>query len=201
MTQPFARLFDDPSMRANVRRLPRATKLKPGDLAPKQLVIPIGKAQKLMPEVARLVADIPRDSTPQVVWTQGAGELLVHTDKVRLTATSGLIRVALTVECDQTDGPTTITVPLAVGSKDKVVGLVMSTYDVLEGPKEVVDYWFDSLVAFAWECLLELSRRLAAEVGKDQSGRSLIPGSIVAAPRQLIIQPMARHNLLGTGRK
>ena len=200
MTQSFARLFDDPSMRDFARRLPRSSRLKPGDVAPNKLTIPEGKAQKLMPEVARLVADLPRGSTPEVVWSDGGSELMVNTDSIRIACTSGLIRVSVVVECDQLDGPTTITVPLAVGTKDKTTGLVMSTYDVLEGPKPVVDYWFDPLVAFSWECLLELCRRLAAEVGDDQAGRALIPGAVAATTRQLIVQPMARHDLLSRSR-
>ena len=182
-------------MKGSVSRLPRTTKLKPGQRAPKKLNVPVKSLRKVLPEVTRLVADLPTDSLPRVVWTDGFSELLVHTDSVRLTVTTGLIRVSLRVQCDQTKNPVVITVPFAVGTKDRVTGLAMSTFDVVEGPAVVVDTWADAITAFCWECILELVRRLAAEVGKDGSGRSLIPGSVAAAPNTLIIQPMARHKL------
>lgn len=157
--------------------------------------MPVKSLRKVLPEVTRVVADLPKGSLPRVVWTDGFSELLVHTDSVRLTVTTGLIRVSVRVQCDQTKSPVTITVPFAVGTKDRVTGLAMSTFNVVEGPAVVVDSWADAITAFCWECILELVRRLSAEVGNDGSGRALIPGSIAAAPNRLIIQPMARHKL------
>ena len=150
----------------------------------------------MLGEVARLVADIPRGSTPEVVWTLGSSELLVHTDTARVKFTSGVVWFRVMVECDQVNGRARITIPFAVGTKDKPTGLVMGTYDIVEGPPAIVEQWSDALIAFGWECVLELGQRLSAEMGDDASGRSLIPGSITAAPGKLIIQPMARHDLL-----
>lgn len=194
-TRSFAELFDDPRLKENVSRLPTATKLKPGQRTPKKLNVPVKSLRKVLPEVTRLVADLPKDSLPRVVWTDGFSELLVHTDFLRLTVTTGLIRVSLRVRCDQIQSPVVITVPFAVGTKDRVTGLAMSTFDVVEGPPVVVDPWADAIIAFCWECILELVRRLSAEVGNDGAGRALIPGSIAAAPNTIIIQPMARHKL------
>ncbi len=194
-TRSFGDLFDDPRLKDSISRLPRTIKLKPGQRAPKKLNVPVRSLRKVLPDVTRLVADLPKGSLPRVVWTDGFSELLVHTDSVRLTVTTGLIRVSVRVQCDQTKSPVVITVPFAVGTEDRVNGLTMSTFNVVEGPAVVVDTWADAITAFCWECILELVRRLAAEVGNDGSGRALIPGSIAAAPNRLIIQPMARHNL------
>jgi hypothetical protein len=203
MPRPFSDLFDDPANRTDLRRLPRNRKLKPGE-GSQSLTVPAAKIKKLMPEVGRLVADLPRGASGDVVWTRGTSELLVHTDKVQLTCTVGLIRVSFPVACDQLEGgpdkPVNVTVPFAVGTKERTAGLVMTTYDIVSGPAEVTEIWSDAITAFAWECVLELSRRLSAEVGVDARGRSLIPGSLTATAGKLLIQPVARHDLLSGAR-
>ena len=100
-----------------MKRLPKQTKLKPGQRTPKSIKVPVKSVRKLMPEVARLVADLPKGSPPAVVWTDGFNELLVKTNSVRLIVTTGLIRVSVTVQCDQVAKPLKVTVPLAVGTK------------------------------------------------------------------------------------
>lgn len=158
------------------------------------VVVPQGDAQRVLRGVVRLVADLPVGSTPDVVWTSGRSELLVHTDTISLTCTVGLVRVAVRVECDQTDGPTTITVPFAVGTQQAATGLVMQTYDRLDGPGAVTSVWADALTAFCWEALLETATRLCAEIGADSRGRALVPGSIGSGSRVLLLRPMARHD-------
>lgn len=158
------------------------------------VVVPQSDAQRVLRGVVRLVADLPVGSTPEVVWTSGRSELLVHTDTIALTCTVGLVRVAVAVECDQTDGRATISVPFAVGTQQSPTGLVMQTYDRLDGPASVTGVWADALTAFCWEALLETATRLCAEVGEDSRGRALVPGSIGAGSRVLLLRPMARHD-------
>lgn len=158
------------------------------------VVVPQGDARRVLRAVVRLVADLPLDSTPDVVWTSGRSELLVHTDTISLTCTVGLLRVAIAVECDQTDGRTTISVPFAVGTPQAATGLVMQTYDRLDGPAAVTAVWADALTAFCWEALLETATRLCAEIGNDSRGRALVPGSIGSGSRVLLLRPMARHD-------
>jgi hypothetical protein len=157
--------------------------------------VPQGDGQRILRAVVRLVADLPRDSSPEVVWTLGSSELLVHTADVTLTCTQGLVRIGVTVQCDQTDGPVAVSVPFAVGTEQAPSGLVMTTYDRLDAPAVVATTWTDALTAFAWESLLELARHVCAELGRDTRDRPLVPGSIGAAPRELLVQPMARHDI------
>lgn len=201
MASSFADLLDDPELGRTIGKLPaKARKLKPGERSPKKLTVPVKSIRSLIRTVGRVVSDLPADGGPNVVWTDGFNELGVRTDSVGLNVTTGLIRVSVTVDCDQLPKPVTVTVPFAVGTKDKVTGLVMTTFDVVEGPGAVVDIWADAVTAFCWECVLELVRAITAKLGKDGSGRALIPGSLAAAPNTLIIQPMARHKLPVVGR-
>jgi hypothetical protein len=109
------------------------------------------------------------------------------------------VTIGLTVDCDQLAEPVTATVPIAVGRVDSPAGLVMSTFQRVQAPDLVADLWSEAITAFAWEALLELARRLCADMGHDAAGRALIPGGIAAAPDVLIIQPMARHDLSAIG--
>jgi hypothetical protein len=156
--------------------------------------IPQGAAQKLLQSIVRLVADIPADSTPDVVWQLGRNELLVHTDTVELTCTSGLVRISVGVDCDQVAEVATVTVPIAVGTATAPTGLVMSTFSRVDGPVAVTAVWSDAISAFAWEALVELARELCAELGRDDRGRPLIPVEVGAGPRLLIVRAMARHD-------
>ncbi len=165
-----------------------------GERAPDMISVPVRDAQKILSTVVRLVLDLPRRSTPLVVWSLGDSELLVHSDRTKIACSSGVVTITATVECDQhlrVDVP----IPLGVGRRRAPSGLVMSRFTDLEGPPAIVDIWSDALSAFAWECLLEVARVIAAEVGNDSRGRPLVPGSIAASPRKLLIQPIARHSL------
>lgn len=187
----------------DVSFLPQLTRrrLAPGSVVDEPIEVPAAAAQALLRSIVHLVADIPGDSPPEVVWEQGRSELLVVTDTVSLTCTSGLVTIGIRVDCDQIDGATAISVPIAVGTTKAPRGLVMSTFARPIGPREVVDTWSDALIGFAWECLVELCRKLCAEVGSDDRGRPLIPVEVAAAPRLLIVRAMARHDARLEGRR
>ena len=119
---------------------------------------------------------------------------------VTMTCADGLVRVGVKVGCDQLDSPMVMTVPIGVGTAEAPSGLVMSTVDRLDGPDLIVTHWSEAITAFAWEGLLELARRLCAEMGRDGSGLSLIPGAIGAAKGALLIQPMSRNDRSTRGR-
>ena len=173
--------------------------LEPGGVSKKLLRVPQSDAQQLLRAVVRRVADLPVGSSPEVVWQQGGAELLVLTDKTTLACTPGLVTIGVTVQCDQTRGPATLPVPFAVGTADAPAGLVMHTFDRLAGPDVVTGRWSEAVSAFAWEALLEVARAVCAAVGKDTAGRPLVPGSIAADSRLLLLQPMARHALRSKG--
>jgi len=168
--------------------------LEPGNKTPKEIKVPVKDAQKIVRSVVRLVLDLPRNSTPEVVWSLGDSELLIHSDNTRITCSSGVVIISVDVECDQCDR-TTIRAPIGVGTSKSPTGLVMSTFSDLEGPIAILDTWSDSIKAFAWETLLEVASVVAAQVGKDSRGRALVPGNIGASPGKLLIQPVARHTL------
>lgn len=182
--------FDDVSFIPSHRR----TGFVPGRVVDTPIHVKDVAAQRLLRSIVHLVADIPADSPPDVVWQQGRNELLVDTGTVTLSCSSGLVTIGVRVDCDQIDEPSVVSVPIAVGTDKAPRGLVMSTFSRPLGPAAVVDAWSDALVGFAWECLVELARRLCAEVGSDAQGRPLIPVEIGAAPKLLTIQAMARHD-------
>lgn len=178
-----------------LKRLDVNLKLETGKPSPDLLSVPTKDAQRVLSETVRLVLDLPRNSTPLVVWTQGDSELLVHSDKTRISISSGVVTLKITAEC-QEHGKRVIPVPIGVGTKQAPSGLVMSTFEDLEGPAELVATWSDAIIAFAWEGLLETARVICSEVGKDKRGMPLVPGSIGAASGQLLVQPVARYSLM-----
>ena len=65
-------------------RIDTAVLLDVGDRSPDLLTVPRKDAQRLLSEVVRLVLDLPRNTTPLVVWTKGDSELLIHSDQLAL---------------------------------------------------------------------------------------------------------------------
>ena len=156
--------------------------------------VPVRDAERLLRATARLVADLPRDTSQDVVWVSGSSELLVHTDRLSLSCNVGMVAVRIPVECDQLDEPGLVEVPLAVGTATDTRGLFMATFDAPGGPQVVTQPWAGALTAFAWEALLTLARELAAEAGRDSRGRDLVPAAIAAARGVLLVRPMARND-------
>lgn len=175
-------------------RLDDKITLTAGQQTPKDIEVPVRDAQAILIQVVRLVLDLPRNSNPQVVWSQGDSELLVHSDKTTITCATGVVTINVLVECDQCNA-VKIPVPFGVGTNKSPSGLVMTTFSDLQGPPAIVNIWSDAINAFAWESLIEVARSVSARVGKDSRGRPLVPGSIAARAGKLLIQPIARNNL------
>src|SRR5690554_5540028 len=95
--------------------------LDAGDRSPDLLSIPTKDAQRVLSETVRLVLDLPRNSTPLVVWTQGDSELLVHSDQTRIGLSSGVVTFKITIECEE-HGKLIIPVPIGVGTKQSPIG-------------------------------------------------------------------------------
>ena len=87
----------------------------------------------------------------------------------------------------------TVDVAFAVGTANQPSGLYASAYRRPNGPPLIVEAWGDSLVAFAWECLLGLITGVAGASGKDARGDNLVPVELTAAPNGITILPMARY--------
>lgn len=172
--------------------MPRAAARQSAGTPRDWIRVPTASAQRLLAATARLVADLPADADADVVWHSATNELLVHSDRITLACNNGLLAVGVPVECDQS-GPVTLTVPFAVGTDQDTRGLMMSTFDRVDGPDAVVGTWSDAVTAFAWEAVLTLAQRLSAAAGKDASGRPLVPVAIGALRGSFLVRPMARH--------
>lgn len=161
----------------------------------KWIEIPERAAQELLPGVTRVVADLPRTGSRDVVWVSGRDELKVATGRTTLACKPGLVVITIPVACDQLPARSrsTVDVPLAVGTREQPRGLMMSTLVTPVGPAVVTDVWADSLVAFAWETLLTLVREVARASGRDRAGRALVPLAVAATDGRLLVQPMAGH--------
>jgi hypothetical protein len=182
-----------------LRRLRSTARLEPGQVPKQSLAIPADEAQRVLRGIIRFVVDIAAETSTVLVWQRDDSELWVDVATVTMTCAEGLVRVGVKVGCDQLDPPMVMTVPIGVGTAEAPSGLVMSTVDRLDGPDLIVTHWSEAITAFAWEALLELARRLCAEMGRDGSGLPLIPGAIGAAKGVLLIQPMSRNDLSKLG--
>jgi hypothetical protein len=171
--------------------LPRAVRLSRGTTK-HWIKVPTRDANLMLREVSRVVADLPVDSSPDVVWRSGANELLVDTGGTTLAFSTGLVQVRVPVSCDQLGEPATVLMSFATGTEKEPRGLFMSTFAKPEGPKVVVDVWAQALAAYAWECLLTLALHLSAAAGKDAEGRPLVPAAIASARGYLQVLPMVR---------
>ncbi len=176
-----------------LRTLQPGTYLVPGKPAPHLLRVPVGDAQRILRQTARVVAGAAKDESADVVWVAGASELLVRSGGLGLSCTAGFVAVDIPVGCDQLPKGATVSVPFAVGTEQAPAGLVMSTLDRPTGPAVVVDAWAEPLIAFAWEALVHLAQTLCAATGTDSAGRPLVPGYLGAAADVLLLQPIAAH--------
>ena len=170
-------------------------KLRPGAVAPNMLRVPVADAQAVLRGIIHLVADVRADAPPTVVWVAGREELLVHLDGTRIACAPGLVTISLVVSCDEVKGDQRVDVAFAVGTLERPTGLVMSTFDRVQGLAVIADTWSESLTAFAWEALVTMAQQLAAGTGKDSAGRPLVPALIAADKNLLLIAAMARNNI------
>jgi len=162
------------------------------------LTLSADEANRLLPVAARRAAGFFRPTKrTEVVWVEGESELAVGLDGMQLQFGTGLIALTLRVRCDQT-GAAEVRVNFACGEPNRPAGLYAAAQRRPQGPELIVATWGDALVAFAWQCLLELVSGLANATGKDVRGNLLVPVEMVATPRRLEIVPMARHRFSGS---
>jgi hypothetical protein len=133
----------------------------------------------------------------EAVWVYGDSELAVNLVGLSVKLSDGLIYVLIPVRCDQT-GDATIEVAFAVGTADEPAGLYASTYRRPNGPPLIVEAWGETLVAFAWQCLLGMISGIAGAIGKDARGNVLVPVELTASQQGIQIVPMARYRFAGS---
>jgi hypothetical protein len=132
-----------------------------------------------------------------IAWVQGDQQLAINVVEMRLECGDGLIVVIVPVRCDQT-GADEVRAHFVVGTLEHPAGLYAATETRPRGPKLIVDTWGESLVAFAWQCLLGLVSGLAGAIGKDTRGNILIPVEVAANVDGIFVVPMARHRFSGS---
>lgn len=191
----FAR-FVEAERRA--KRLPMATrKMSEGDVF-EPVFIEAGHSVELLRVASRRAAGFFRPTKrTEVVWVEGENELAVGIAGVDVKLGDGLIRVLIPVRCDQT-GAANIELLFATGSPTEPAGLYAATSRRPNGPEVVVAAWGDALVAFAWQCVLDLITGIAAATGKDARGNLLVPVELAVSARGIQILPMARHRFAGS---
>ena len=193
----FARFIE---MERGAKRLPQAAargKLAEGEVFP-GVFISSARLTPLLRVAARQAAGFFRASTrTEVIWVEGDNELAVGFANVDVQAGDGTLRVTLPVRCDQI-GKGTVSVLFAVGAPNAPAGLYAATASRPTGPDAVIAIWSEALVAFAWNCLLELVSGMAAAVGKDQRGNLLVPVELSARKQGIEIVPMARFRFSGS---
>ncbi len=191
----FAR-FVEAERRA--KRLPMATrKMAEGDVF-EPVFIEAGQSIELMRVASRRAAGFFRPTKrTEVVWVEGENELAVGIAGVDVKLGDGLIRVLVPVRCDQT-GAASVELLFATGSPTEPAGLYAATSRRPNGPEIVIAAWGDALVAFAWQCVLDLITGIAAATGKDARGNLLVPVELAVSARGIQILPMARHRFAGS---
>jgi hypothetical protein len=174
----------------------RSEPLEAGAVAP-AVTVSAQVTQALFAEAALNAAGLldgsRRPTGSAVVWADNDRELFVHVAAVRVRLAPGVVAVTIPVRCEET-GAADIHVSFAVGAEDRPTGLLAATEERPRGPRLVVDLWGESLVAFAWQILLNVAARVAFSAGTDVDGAGLVPAALAAGPDGLAVLPQARHS-------
>lgn len=158
-------------------RVPPATTLQPVELNADEL-------RSLL--VASLSARGPR-----VVWVDAGDEVVVDFDATRVALTPGMVLVGLSLATDA-HAPATVSVPVAIGTPERITGLHAVTPRVPEGPVDLVTRWGRAVVAAVWSALVDVVDAMAGAVGEDLDGAPLAPAAIVTDGKTFGVVPQAR---------
>lgn len=165
--------------------------LPTGPLPPGDVVDPIEVRNDDFQELIYTALGVTdRRRRNQVIWEQAGSELLVHLGETRVQVVEGLIIVGLTVESNES-GRVEVTIPFAVGRRDRLAGMVATTEPKPRGPNIIIDRWGESLIAAAWQAVLDVIGTLSARAGVDEDGSPLLPGAIVAEGNVLSVVAQA----------
>jgi hypothetical protein len=188
---PEYKRFITEQRKGNKLRQSRA-QLEEGELFPQVLIDPEHATEFLRVAAKRAVGLFRPSEHTEAVWVQGDRELAVNLIGMDLRLADGLMRVRIPVRCDQT-GDVIIEVFFVVGTPEQPTGLYASTYRRPNGPRLIVDAWGETLVAFAWQCVLGMITGIAGSTGKDTRGNVLVPVELTASRDGIQILPMARY--------
>lgn len=127
-----------------------------------------------------------------VVWHDADAEAIFHTQLTRVRVIDGVVLVGIQLETIET-GPSSVAVPFAVGLRNRLTGMLMTSERKPRGQPLLVDRWGDSAIAVAYGALVEAANDIAGLQGRDQDNAPLIAGAVFAEPSQLFVIPQARH--------
>lgn len=190
-------------LRKNCPHLLPAAPLEPGTTGP-GLPVDRKRAGSLVAVAAReavaaaALGRFTTDDLPRaVVWESGPDALLVLLDSISVRTSDGVITVAVDVACDELreatdDERAAIEIDFVIGTEKRPTGLLVAA-TAPRGPEFVVARWGDSLVALAWQALLDSAAGLAAEAGVDADGAGLVPSAWTASSEGIVLVPQARH--------
>lgn len=182
--------------------------LVPGRLEPGEtsapLPVDVRRTTRLVAVAAQQAAartgddpTFPDEELPRaVVWTDGADSLLVLLETIKVDTRDGVVTVELDVACDEVSRgrPTRMSIDLVIGTDARPTG-VLAAAPPPRGDPTIVRRWGDSLVALAWQALLDTAAGIASVAGTDPDGAGLIPTSWTATRAGLEITPQARHSM------
>jgi hypothetical protein len=156
-------------------------------------------------QVGARAAGVPAgdpDAPTSVLWRDGVDALLVLLDTVKVKTEDGVVTVSVDVACDELGrkGRDTVSVDLVVGTPDRPTGMLVAAPRP-RGPLIVTERWADSLVAFAWQAMIDASAGLGAALGHDEDGVPLVPNRWAATTDGISLGAQARHPIdrLGIG--
>ena len=162
--------------------------LKPGG---KGAVMGLGSAA--LTRLVRIAAAGLSQGAGEVVWDDGVNQILVQPGAIEVTLTDGRLRVAIPVETDA--GRTVMTVPFALGGKERVAGLVTATLDRPAGDATIAAIWGEALIALAWGAVMDAVESLAGASGRDTGNDRLVPRAVAASHGRLTIETQAAFAL------
>ena len=143
----------------------------------------------------KLAAVARSDGQDSVIWDDGVNQLMVHSSRVKAVVTDGLVRIDIPVAADGLKA--TMGLPFAVGSENRLAGLVMATVSRPIGNAVVARIWGDALVALAYGALMDAVESMAGATGRDVRNDRLVPRAIIARRGQLTIESQARFRFKG----
>jgi hypothetical protein len=188
---------------ARLRRLYPAELVRAGDDAltnidrtspafkPGEVVDPVPLHERVLERLMRF-ALVPAKGHERVVWRNRGAETLVHLDRTRVRVLEGYVLVGVTLETAQT-GIQELTVPFAVGNKNRLAGMLAVTERHPRGHRSLSETWGEGVIATAWRALLEVADVIAALRGSDGNSEPLRAGALVAARGELAVVPQAKH--------
>ncbi len=177
-------------------RLPEVLPLRPVPTGSKGADLPV--TSTALSRLVQLAAIARSEGQDSVIWDDGVNQLIVHASRIKAVVTDGQVRIDIPVAADGLK--TTMRVPFAVGSEDRLAGLVAATVSRPAGNAVVARVWGDALVALAYGALMDAVESMAAASGRDVENDRLVPRALVARKGQLTIESQARFRFKGQRR-